>query len=451
MTAKPARILAVDDEVEFTQALRQVLKKQDYEVHSCCNGQEAVHLLKRHPFDLIFLDLNMPVMDGIETMKYIRSMQNTTPVVVLTADDRVDSIVEVMKLGAHDYFTKPVSWEKLNSCLNDVLPSQSVSKMCGLGEEGAVFSKGIVGKSLQMQRVFESAARIVDTHTPLLISGERGSGKELLARAIHFAGPRRAKPFVPIHCSAFSKDELEQELFGEAGRFREADGGTLYLDEVAQLPKTIQVRVLRMIQESRCQTREKVNSTRLNIRFMSGTDSDLHDAMGKGAFREDLYYMVATYPITIPPLRQRRGDIPLLADFFMQQFNAENNREVRKILPRAMKRLMDYHWPGNVEELRSTLERAFLGPSSGVLDVKHLPGNIASAESNGVRGLDLDQACQPVLLASRIKPLKEIEKEVLVHALKLTKYNMSSAASELGIGRTTLYRKLQEYRIELRR
>ena len=457
MTAKPTRILAVDDEIDFLRTLSEIFTNYNYNVSSCGSGSEALQLIASETHDAVILDLGMPGLTGTETMREIHRVQPDMPVIVLTADNRVDSVVEAMKLGAYDYFTKPVEWRKLETSLRKVLPHGNDFRR----PETKDCFDSIIGKSRQIRNVILASERVSDTHAPLLITGERGTGKELLARMIHCNGPRKNQPFVVIHCGAMAAEQLDGEVFGHEsnlggtlsinpGRLEQADGGTLYLDEIAEMPKQTQMRFLRLLQEQHFQRIGGTQNVVSDVRIISAGDKDLSLAMRRGEFREDLYYRIAVYPIRVPPLRERCCDIPLLAGFFMQQFNLEYGRHLKTILPQTMDSLTRYSWPGNVRELRGLLLRSFLNATGTLLEPKHLPMDLISSlhDSNGERVVG---SISFPSHDNRIVPMKVIEKEVLVRALKLTNYNMSSAASELGIGRTTLYRKLRKYRIELRR
>jgi transcriptional regulator with PAS, ATPase and Fis domain len=295
------------------------------------------------------------------------------------------------------------------------------------------------------------------------IRGESGTGKELLARALHFSSARREKPFIAVNCAAIPDGLLESELFGHErgaftgavsrrlGKFEQANGGTLFLDEIGDMPSSTQVKILRVLQERTFQRVGGAENVEVDVRVLSATNKNLEEEMKKGNFREDLYYRISVYPISIPPLRQRLDDIPALAAFFMDKFNREYKRKIKAITPRTMDYLMNYEWPGNVRELENVLERSFLNTSEGILQPEHLPITITSFKQD-LRSSDTYIDLKKVVtLTQQITPLKELEKAILLQALRLTNYNMSNAATELGIGRTTLYRKLQKYRINLQR
>ncbi len=464
--AKGATILAVDDELDFVRTVSEILGKSGHTVVTSCSGYEALQMLSIRHFDLVILDLIMPLISGIETLKRIHKIDPGLPVIVLTADTKVNTVVEAMKLGAYDFFAKPIDWNKLEVVIKNALTTRQL-KTEVLNLKGQLNNKysfdQVVGKSRKMREVFACLDRVVETDVTVSILGESGTGKELLARAIHFNGRRKNKPFVAVNCAAIPENLLESELFGHErgsftgavsrriGKFEQANGGTLFLDEIGDMPMSTQVKILRVLQERQFQRVGGAEMVKVDVRVISATNKNLEAEMKKGTFREDLYYRISVYPITVPPLRQRKEDIPILARFFMDKFNKEYHRKIRAIVPRTMDYLINYDWPGNVRELENVLERSFLNSGDGVLAPEHLPITITSFKedfSNGDNFIDLKKV---VSMTNTITPLKELEREVLVQALKLTNYNMSNAATELGIGRTTLYRKLQKYRIELRR
>ncbi len=461
-----AKILAVDDEFDFVQTLKGILENHGFEVDTSCSGYEALQMLSLHEYDLVVLDLTMPLISGIETLKRIKKIDPGLPVIILTGDSRVGMVVEVMKLGAYDYFTKPIEWDKLEISINNALVTKSlrneVSRLSGQLRERYGFDH-LVGQSKKMQEVFSSLERVVDTSVTVVLRGESGTGKELIARAIHFNGSRKNKPFVAVNCAAIPENLLESELFGHEkgaftgavsrriGKFEQADGGTLFLDEIGEMAPATQVKILRVLQERQFQRVGGNDTVEVDVRVISATNKNLEEEMQRGNFREDLYYRISVYPIFVPPLRKRREDIPALTAFFLEKYNRENRRKVKAVLPRTLEYLMNYDWPGNVRELENVLERSFLNTTDGVLLPEHLPITITSFKddlNSSDTYIDLKKV---VSLTKKITPLKELEREVLLQALRLTNFNMSIAASQLGIGRTTLYRKLEKYRINVNR
>ncbi len=463
---KVASILAVDDEADFVDALSSILTKHEYSVDTSCSGYEALQMLSIRPYDLVLLDLTMPLISGIDTLKRIQRIDPGLPVIILTGDSRVGTVVDAMKLGAYDFFPKPLDWERLEIAIKNALITKElrgeVSRLQGQLKSKYSF-KQIIGNSKSMQDVFRSLERVVEANVTVSIRGESGTGKELLARSIHFSGLRKQKPFVAVNCAAIPENLLESELFGHekgaftgaiarrAGKFEQADGGTLFLDEIGDMPHSTQVKILRVLQERRFQRVGGAETVEVDVRVISATNKNLEEEMKKGNFREDLYYRINVYPIFVPPLRKRREDIPALAAFFLEKYNKQYSRKVKAILPQTLDYLMNYEWPGNVRELENILERSFLHASDGVLAAEHLPITITSFKEDLNSSDSFINLKKVVSLTRQITPLKDLEKEVLQQAIKLTNYNMSNAALELGIGRTTLYRKLEKYGITLRR
>jgi len=463
---KGASILAVDDEADFVDSLSSILTKHEYSVDTSCSGYEALQMLSIRPYDLVLLDLTMPLISGIDTLKRIQRIDPGLPVIILTGDSRVGTVVDAMKLGAYDFFPKPLDWERLEIAIKNALVTKElrgeVSRLQGQLKSKYSF-KQIIGNSKSMQDVFRSLERVVEANVTVSIRGESGTGKELLARSIHFNGLRKQKSFVAVNCAAIPESLLESELFGHekgaftgaiarrAGKFEQADGGTLFLDEIGDMPHSTQVKILRVLQERQFQRVGGTETVEVDVRVISATNKNLEEEMKKGNFREDLYYRINVYPIFVPPLRKRREDIPALAAFFLGKYNKEYRRKVKAILPQTLDYLMNYEWPGNVRELENVLERSFLHASDGVLAAEHLPITITSFKEDLNSGDSFINLKKVVSLTRQITPLKDLEKEVLQQAIKLTNYNMSNAALELGIGRTTLYRKLEKYGITLRR
>ncbi|MCH6560253.1 sigma-54-dependent Fis family transcriptional regulator [candidate division KSB1 bacterium] len=462
---KVASILAVDDEEDFVDSLSSILTKHEYSVDTSCSGYEALQMLSIRPYDLVLLDLTMPLISGIDTLKRIQRIDPGLPVIILTGDSRVGTVVDAMKLGAYDFFPKPLDWERLEIAIKNALITKElrgeVSRLQGQLKSKYSF-KQIIGNSKSMQDVFRSLERVVEANVTVSIRGESGTGKELLARSIHFNGLRKQKAFVAVNCAAIPESLLESELFGHekgaftgaiarrAGKFEQADGGTLFLDEIGDMPHSTQVKILRVLQERQFQRVGGTETVEVDVRVISATNKNLEEEMKKGNFREDLYYRINVYPIFVPPLRKRREDIPALAAFFLGKYNKEYRRKVKAILPQTLDYLMNYEWPGNVRELENILERSFLHASDGVLAAEHLPITITSFKEDLNSGDSFINLKKVVSLTRQITPLKDLEKEVLQQAIKLTNYNMSNAALELGIGRTTLYRKLEKYGITLR-
>ena len=458
------RVLLVDDERDFTALAEDILAQGGWQVTRAHSGYEALQLLSLTRFDVAVLDLNMPLMSGQETLERLRRIDPTLPVVVLTATTDLPTAVSCMQMGAYDYFTKPVDWQRLQLSLRNASRvrllehevqrlRQALQQQYGFGE--------LIGRSEPMRQVYDAIRRVAETDVTVLLQGESGTGKELVARAIHAGSKRHNKPFVAVNCAAIPETLLESELFGHEkgaftgavtrrpGRFEQADGGTLFLDEIGEMSPATQVKILRVLQERRF---ERVGGTRtiqVNVRVISATNKDLEEEVRAGRFRQDLFYRICVYPIHLPPLRERREDIPLLVGHFLQRFNARmpRDRQIRSVAHEAMQALENYDWPGNVRELENILERSMLNADDGVLRLYNLPPDLQRATRTSDNGVNAISWRQALSYATEVPTLEEIEREALKLALKLTKNNVTAAASRLGIGRTTFYRKMRRYGI----
>ena len=461
MSLKP-HILVVDDEEEFLEIVKEILKKWDYEVDTAQTGYEALQRMSLYNYDLVLLDIIMPLISGLETLKRMRKMDREVPIVVLTADGRIDTAVKAMKSGAYDYVTKPVDWNKLRAIVKNAMTIRSLRKEVSRLKSqlrGKYEHANIIGSSPKMREVYQALDRVIDSDVTVIIRGESGTGKELLARAIHFNGPRKDGPFVAVNCAAIPDSLLESELFGHEkgsftgavsrriGKFEQAHRGTLFLDEIGEMSKPTQAKILRALQEKRVERIGGTQSVPIDVRVISATNKNLEEEVKKGNFREDLYYRISVYPIHLPPLRERREDIPQLVAYFLDRFNKKLNRRIKRVSDRALEHLINYDWPGNVRELENIMERSMLNCSGEVLLPEHLPITITAYEldslSSGFR-IDFRRA---ISLAKDVPSWEEVEREVCRLALKLTNHNISEAAQRLGIGRTTLYRKLKKYNL----
>jgi|Deesub1362B_J571_1020462.scaffolds.fasta_scaffold08804_2 DNA-binding NtrC family response regulator len=461
MPMKP-NVLVVDDEEEFLEIVSDILKKWGFEVDTAQTGYEALQRMSLFNYDLIILDIIMPLISGIETLKRMRKVDREVPIVVLTADGRVDTAVQAMKSGAYDYLTKPVDWNKLKIIVKNAMTIRALKKEVSRLQsqlKGKYEHANIIGTSPKMREVYRALDRVIDSDVTVIIRGESGTGKELLARAIHFNGPRKNGPFVAVNCAAIPESLLESELFGHErgaftgavsrriGKFEQAHRGTLFLDEIGEMSKATQAKILRVLQEKRIERIGGNQSIPIDVRVISATNKDLEEEVRKGNFREDLYYRISVYPIYLPPLRERKEDIPQLVAYFLEKFNKKLKRKIKRVSDRALEHLMNYHWPGNVRELENVLERSMLNCSGDVLLPEHLPITITAHEihslSDGFR-IDFQKA---VSLTREIPTWEEVEREVCRLALRLTNNNISEAAQRLGIGRTTLYRKLKKYNL----
>lgn len=453
-------ILVIDDEEEFLECVRDIFGKWGYEIDTAMTGYEGLQRMSLYHYDLILLDVIMPLINGLETLKRIRKIDRNVPVIVLTADGRIDTAVQAMKSGAYDYVTKPVDWNKLKVILKNAMTIRSLRKKVD-HLQNQLRSKyenaNIIGSGPKMREVYQALDRVIDSDVTVIILGESGTGKELLARAIHFNGHRKEMPFVAVNCAAIPETLLESELFGHekgsftgamfkrVGKFEQAHRGTIFLDEIGEMSKQTQAKILRVLQEKRIERVGGNTSIDVDVRVLSATNKNLEDEITKGNFREDLYYRLSVYPVHLPPLRERREDIPQLVAFFLDKFNKRMRRKVKSVSDRALEHLMNYNWPGNVRELENILERSMLNCAGDMLLPEHLPITVSAYEINNLANnfhIDFQKA---IALARDVPAWDDVEKEVCRLALKLTNRNISEAAVRLGIGRTTLYRKLKKY------
>ncbi len=451
--AKDYVVLVVDDDINIRKMVEINLKKDKiYEILTTSNGEACLKIMQETIPDLVLLDIQMPGIDGIETLRRIKAENPKIPVVMMSAHGTIETAVKSMQLGAFDFITKPFSGDRLRLTVKNAIENsslkQEVDRLRQELQERYQF-KNIIGESGPMQEVFKAIKKVTDSNVTVLLQGESGTGKELIARAIHFESEkRRNKPFVAVNCSALPESLLESELFGHEkgaftgaagrriGKFEQANGGTIFLDEIGEMSPSTQVKILRVLQEREF---ERVGGNELihvNVRIISATNKDLEEAIKKGEFREDLYYRLSVFPIVIPPLRERKEDIPLLAQFFLKKYSDREEKNVQEVSPDALELLMAYNWPGNVRELENAIERAVILASGEQILPKDLPAN--------VRAIGEKKMAEPSTgpLSNWIEKLEE---EALRKALLESEGNVSLTARKLGIGRATIYRKAKKY------
>jgi len=463
MELKPT-ILVVDDEEDFLNVVKDMIKKWDYDVDGALTGYEALQRMSLYHYDLVLLDIIMPLIDGLETLKRIRKITREVPVIVLTGDGRIDTAVEAMKIGAHDYITKPIDWNRLKIAVKNAISIRNLRKEISQLKTQLRNKDGysnIIGHSAKMCEVYQALERVIDSDVTVIIRGESGTGKELLARAIHFNGPRRDHPFVVVNCAAIPESLLESELFGHEkgsftgaiakriGKFEQAHKGTIFLDEIGEMSKPTQAKILRVLQEKRFERIGGTQSVEVDVRVISATNKNLEEEVRRGNFREDLYYRISVYPITLPPLRERKEDIPELVAYFLDKFNRKLKRRIRSVSDRALECFLNYKWPGNIRELENILERSMLNCTGDTLLPEHLPITLTAFNSPALTNGFAVDFTKAIALAREIPTWEEVEREVCRLALKLTNSNISEAALRLQIGRTTLYRKLKKYNIRV--
>ena len=470
---KEKSVLIADDDPNFRKLLCYWMEKWGYQVIQAQNGEECLELLSQKP-DVVLMDVMMPVLEGLNALKEIKKRDDQLPIIMLTADHTVEKAVEAMKLGAYDYLLKPVSEDKLRISIQNAIEkytmAQELRRLKHQLQEKHVFSN-IIGSSAKMKEIFAQLESVLNTDVSILIHGESGTGKELIARAIHYNSHRRDGPFVDINCAAIPETLLESELFGHEkgaftgaierrqGKFEQADGGTLFLDEIGEMSLITQAKILRVIQEKSFDPVGGKKKVQVDVRIIAATNKDLEAEVKAKNFREDLYYRIAVFPIYLPPLRERREDIPLLVFHFLNKYSQELGKKISSVSPKAMEALSAHPWKGNIRELENVIQRALvLSRNNERLELEVLPRDIQNLipdlEKTSIEE-DKDilvpppsaEISLPGLEPDKILPFDEVEKRVLQHALKLTKGNVSQAAKELGIGRTTLYRKLEKYQL----
>lgn len=450
-----ADILLVDDEKSNRVTLSLFLQKDGYHVEEASNGDEAVDKCKSKFFDLVITDLKMKPMDGLGVLQEVKKINPMTEVVMLTGYGTVESGVEAMKLGAYDYIQKPPDMDELRIIVSNALERKELyKKVEQLQEELKEKYKfeNIIGKSNEMMGVFSLVFRVAPSDSTVLISGESGTGKELIARAIHLNSRRKHRAFVTINCGALPEHIQESELFGHVrgaftgairdkrGLFQEANGGTLFLDEVGEAAPTTQVKLLRFLQDGEIRRVGENEPINVDIRLIAATNQDLEKAIEKGRFREDLFYRLNVIPIHIPPLRQRRDDVPLLITHFLEKYSALK-KNVDSVSPDAMKILSGYGWPGNVRELENAIERAVILTNRNVILPEDLPSSVHGARRS---------ARESVEDWGDIS-LEKMEEHHILNILEKYAWNQKKASEILGVSTTTLWRKLKAYGIEPKR
>ncbi len=452
------KILVVDDERSMRDFLSIMLKKTGYDVTTAVDGEEAVKILHKDIFDLVITDLKMPKVDGLQVLKTVKELSPDTVVIVITAFASTETTVEAMKEGAYDYITKPFQNDEMKIRIKKALEKRRLSAENILLKkqlkDRAVFDN-IVGKSEKIEKVFELVRKVSDSMSNILIYGDSGTGKELIARAIHFNSRKKDKPFVTINCGALPEGLLESELFGhmkgsftgavfnKEGLFEVANGGTIFLDEVGETSPAIQVKLLRVLQDKEFKRVGGTKEIKVDVRIITATNRDLSKAVSEGKFREDLYYRLNVIPITLPPLRERADDIPLLADHFLNKFNKALNKNVKGFSQTTMELFRNYEWRGNVRELENVIERAVALSNSEIITPEYLPDILrdSSRSSSAIpvniphEGLDLEGL------------IGDIEKELLLKALEKTNWIKKDAAKLLHLNFRSFRYRLDKYNL----
>ncbi|HEX9739816.1 MAG TPA: sigma-54 dependent transcriptional regulator [Ignavibacteriaceae bacterium] len=453
-------VFIVDDEPAISKLLSYWVKdKWKYYAQVFSNGEDLLRNLHQKP-DLILLDIMLPGLDGLETLKRIKQSDENLPVIILSAQGSIEVAVEALRYGAFDYFPKPIDQQRLEPAIKNAIRSYDlVRELQNLKDDvKKEFSfDNIISADGKMQDVFKLVSKVLDNDITVLIYGESGTGKELIARAIHYNGKRKDKPFVVVNCASIPRELLESELFGhekgsftgayqrKLGKFEVANEGTIFLDEVGELEMLLQAKLLRVIQQREFERVGGTETVKTDVRIISATNRDLRLAVENKEFREDLYYRLNSFPISIPPLRQRRGDILIIAHHFLETFSKKLNKNIKGFSKKALKMIYEYNWPGNIREMENTIERCLIISESEHIGVDDLPAHIKAAESNGV--IELNGS---LFSDDTIVPFEKLKEESIRHALKVTNGNIVEAAKKLQLGRATIYRLMEKYSIQNR-
>lgn len=454
-------VFVVDDESSVLKLVSHWVKQWGYNVKTFTNGGEALDCLNEDP-DLVLLDIMLPDIDGNEVLRRIRKRNENLPVIMLSAQGSVEVAIESIHLGAFDYFTKPIDSNRLKVAIKNSIQTYDLHrKITRLQEdlEHEFSFDEIITADKKMQEMFKFITKVLNNDITVLIHGESGTGKELVARAIHYNGTRKDAPFVVVNCASIPRELLESELFGhekgsftgaynkKIGKFELAKEGTLFLDEIGEMEMSLQAKILRVIQEKEFERVGGNEVIKTNVRILSATNRDLKDAVDNKEFREDLYYRLNSFPITIPPLRERRGDIVVLINYFIKEFNEKLGKEVEGITKNALGVLYDYDWPGNVRELENTIERCMILTDGSMIDKGVLPKQMLKNNGNTL----MPSNTQMFEENSPIVPIEKLKEEAIKHALKVTEGNIVEASKRLQVGRATLYRLMDKYDINYKK
>jgi len=446
-------ILVIDDEAIALSNMSHVLIKEGYDVTTCKDGESGLNALRHTRFDLVLTDLHMPGIDGMDVLQHVHVTIPETPVIMITGHATLDSAVKAMKRGAYHYIAKPFRLDEAREIVKSALEfGRMKNENRELRQTIATLSNQttIITQDLAVQRLLETARQIAATDTSVVINGESGTGKELMARFIHEHSPRANGPFVAFNCGALHEELAASELFGhekgaftgatarKIGLFEAADGGTLFLDEVTEMPLLMQVKLLRVLQEHELMRVGSTEPVNINVRVVAASNRDLKDAVGKGLMRDDLYFRLNVVTLSLPPLRERREDIPLLAYYMLRKYSTIIGHDVQEITPEALQRLVEYDFPGNIRELSNFIERGVALSSGPELGIEHLPHSLGALT---VRVFTPEIATPPTTL-------EEQETEHIISVLKMADGNRTKAAKMLGIDRVSLWRKLKKLGID---
>lgn len=442
------RILVIDDEKNIREGLQMALEDEGYEVLTAAEGTSGLQAALTEAVDLVITDLRMPGVGGQEILRKVSSETPGVPVIVLTGHGTVETAVEAMRMGAYDFLTKPLDLDRLSLLVKRALQNRELvlqhRELMEQMQSGKAFEQ-IIGKSAAMEHVFEMVRKVAPSRASVLITGESGVGKELIASAIHNLSPRKQHNYIRVHCAALAESLLESELFGhekgaytgavsqKRGRFELADGGSIFLDEIGEINQTLQIKILRVLQEKQFERVGGEKPITVDTRIITATNRNLEEEVAAGRFRSDLYYRLNVVHIHVPPLRERKDDLPLLIAAFIKEFSEENGKTITAVEPKARAALYAYDWPGNIRQLRNCLESAVVMSSDDIIRLEDLPEPVRDAEQTASIHIQIGT------------PLAEAEQHIIMETLAAYNGNKSKTAEILGIGRKTLHRKLDGF------
>jgi len=450
------KILIVDDELNMRLVLTAMLKKEGYEIASAADGSEALSILKSGPIDAVITDLKMPNVDGMELLDHMNDKHPAIPVIIITAHGTVATAVEALKKGALDYITKPFDLDELKNVISKAMITRTLKENELFLPPEDIERAGIIGTSKSIKDIFEAIKRVAPTTTTILITGETGTGKELVADAIHYNSPRKKNPLIKINCAAIAKTLMESELFGhekgaytgaavtKPGKFELAHKGTLFLDEVSEIPRDMQVKLLRVLQEQEFERVGGLRTIKVDVRIIAATNQNLLQQVQAGNFREDLYYRLNVFPIEVPPLRSRKEDILPLTDYFLEKFNKKLAVSVN--MEQEVKEMFLRHdWPGNIRELENLIERMILLAQNDTVTMREIPEEFKAAV-NKIAAAPLETSKKPFKNYMR-DHVENVEKQMIVKMLEEAGGNVTKAAQQLGLSRKGLQLKMIKYNL----
>jgi two-component system nitrogen regulation response regulator NtrX len=452
-----SRILVIDDESAIRDSLKMTLEYEGYEFIGAATGQEGLALVEREAPDLVLLDVKMPGMDGIEVLERLRSMNDALPVVVVSGHGTISTAVEATKKGAFDFIEKPFASERILVILRNALAQRQLHDENRTLKRAVEVRHQMIGESASLRTVMAAVGRAAPTNATVLIQGESGVGKELVARTIHRNSLRSRERFVQVNCAAIPEELIESELFGhekgsftgatekQVGKFEQADRGTIFLDEVGDMSQKTQAKVLRVLQEGEVERLGSARTIKVDVRVIAATNKNLEEEIEKGRFREDLYFRLAVIPIYVPPLRERPDDVPALVRHYMEYFSRENNVRPKRISPQAIEALQKFRWKGNIRELRNTVERLIIMTGGETIDLADLPSGVRAPHASGAPKAASDGESTK---AGTLREFKDTaERAYLVGKLRENGWNISKTAEVIDTPRSNLYKKLEQYQI----